>query len=93
MKRILKNLSHSAVFSIIDVCSIDSESNVSVLRTFRLLRIVKLLRYVGFKKSSNNDTILRFCKTLRHQLAVMISTLDEVGVFMGVMVIFLFMFR
>ena len=51
---------------------------MSVLRTFRLLRILKLVR---------------FMPALRYQLVVMLRTMDNVTVFFGLLVLFIFIFR
>ncbi|CAG7718749.1 unnamed protein product, partial [Allacma fusca] len=51
---------------------------LSVLRTFRLLRILKLVR---------------FLPNLRRQLVVMLKTMDNVAVFFALLVLFIFIFR
>jgi len=51
---------------------------LSVLRTFRLLRILKLVR---------------FLPNLRRQLVVMLKTMDNVAVFFSLLVLFIFIFR
>ena len=51
---------------------------LSVLRTFRLLRILKLVR---------------FLPNLRRQLVVMLKTMDNVAVFCALLVLFIFIFR
>ncbi|XP_026324776.1 voltage-dependent T-type calcium channel subunit alpha-1G [Hyposmocoma kahamanoa] len=58
---------------------IDSQntSGLSVLRTFRLLRILKLVR---------------FMPNLRRQLFVMLRTMDNVAVFFSLLVLFIFIF-
>ena len=53
-------------------------SGLSVLRTFRLLRILKLVR---------------FLPNLRRQLIVMLKTMDNVAVFFGLLALFIFIFR
>lgn len=53
-------------------------SGLSVLRTFRLLRILKLVR---------------FMPNLRRQLFVMLRTMDNVAVFFSLLVLFIFIFR
>lgn len=55
-----------------------SGSGLSVLRTFRLLRILKLVR---------------FMPNLRRQLVVMLRTMDNVAVFFALLVLFIFIFR
>ncbi|XP_021945092.2 voltage-dependent T-type calcium channel subunit alpha-1G isoform X3 [Folsomia candida] len=50
---------------------------LSVLRTFRLLRILKLVR---------------FLPNLRRQLVVMLKTMDNVATFFGLLVLFIFIF-
>merc|ERR1711899_235308 len=52
-------------------------SGLSVLRTFRLLRILKLVR---------------FLPNLRRQLIVMLRTMDNVAVFFGLLMLFIFIF-
>ncbi|XP_023326004.1 voltage-dependent T-type calcium channel subunit alpha-1G [Eurytemora carolleeae] len=60
------------------VNGISSEgSGLSVLRTFRLLRILKLVR---------------FLPNLRRQLIVMLRTMDNVAVFFGLLMLFIFIF-
>ena len=56
----------------------ESSSGLSVLRTFRLLRILKLVR---------------FMPNLRRQLLVMLRTMDNVAVFFALLVLFIFIFR
>ena len=53
-------------------------SGVSVLRTFRLLRILKLVR---------------FMPALRRQLVVMLKTIDNVATFFSLLILFIFIFR
>uniref|UniRef100_A0A1I8GIZ2 Ion_trans domain-containing protein n=1 Tax=Macrostomum lignano TaxID=282301 RepID=A0A1I8GIZ2_9PLAT len=52
-------------------------SGLSVLRTFRLLRILKLVR---------------FLPALRQQLFVMLKTMDNVATFFALLVLFIFIF-
>ncbi|XP_065204837.1 voltage-dependent T-type calcium channel subunit alpha-1H-like isoform X2 [Planococcus citri] len=54
-----------------------SNSGLSVLRTFRLLRILKLVR---------------FMPNLRRQLFVMLRTMDNVAVFFSLLILFIFIF-
>ena len=56
----------------------EEASGLSVLRTFRLLRILKLVR---------------FLPNLRRQLIVMLKTMDNVAVFFGLLSLFIFIFR
>ena len=56
----------------------EGRGGLSVLRTFRLLRILKLVR---------------FMPALRKQLVVMLKTMDNVTVFFGLLVLFIFIFR
>ena len=56
----------------------DEGSGISVLRTFRLLRILKLVR---------------FLPNLRRQLVVMLRTMDNVAVFFALLMLFIFIFR
>ena len=53
-------------------------SSLSVLRTFRLLRILKLVR---------------FLPQLRGQLFVMLRTMDNVAIFFSLLILFIFIFR
>lgn len=53
-------------------------SGLSVLRTFRLLRILKLVR---------------FMPALRRQLVIMLRTIDNVAVFFALLLLFIFIFR
>lgn len=53
-------------------------SGLSVLRTFRLLRILKLVR---------------FMPALRYQLVVMLRTMDNVAMFFILLLLFIFIFR
>lgn len=71
------------VFSVIEICQAglggrETNSGLSVLRTFRLLRILKLVR---------------FMPNLRRQLFVMLRTMDNVAVFFSLLVLFIFIFR
>ena len=56
----------------------ENGSGLSVLRTFRLLRILK---------------IVRFMPALRRQLLVMLQTVDNVAVFFALLILFIFIFR
>ena len=62
-------------FSVVEIFGGDSASGVSVLRTFRLMRIFKLIR---------------FMKSLQKQITVMVKTLDSVMTFLALLVIFIF---
>jgi len=53
-------------------------AGLSVLRTFRLLRILK---------------VVRFMPALRYQLVVMLRTMDNVAMFFALLVLFIFIFR
>ncbi len=53
----------------------DGESGVSVLRTFRLMRIFKLIR---------------FLPSLQKQVTVMVKTLDSVVTFLALLIVFIF---
>lgn len=71
------------VLSVVELCQAVVEerggsSGLSVLRTFRLLRILKLVR---------------FLPNLRRQLFVMLRTMDNVAVFFSLLVLFIFIFR
>lgn len=63
--------------SIVELCQ-SSGSGLSVLRTFRLLRILKLVR---------------FLPALRRQLVIMLRTVDNVAVFFALLILFIFIFR
>ncbi|XP_050464943.1 voltage-dependent T-type calcium channel subunit alpha-1G isoform X6 [Cataglyphis hispanica] len=70
------------VLSVVELCQAFVEerggsSGLSVLRTFRLLRILKLVR---------------FLPNLRRQLFVMLRTMDNVAVFFSLLVLFIFIF-
>ncbi|CAF4257689.1 unnamed protein product, partial [Didymodactylos carnosus] len=54
-----------------------NNSGLSVLRTFRLLRVLKLVR---------------FMPTLRRQLVVMLKTMDNVATFFSLLILFIFIF-
>lgn len=56
----------------------ENGSGLSVLRTFRLLRILK---------------IVRFMPALRRQLLIMLQTVDNVAVFFALLILFIFIFR
>ncbi|XP_037028717.1 voltage-dependent T-type calcium channel subunit alpha-1G isoform X5 [Bradysia coprophila] len=55
----------------------EGNSGLSVLRTFRLLRILKLVR---------------FMPNLRRQLFVMLRTMDNVAIFFSLLILFIFIF-
>ena len=59
----------------IDVCAGNDDTGISVLRSFRLLRIFKLVR---------------FMPALQLQLCVMIRTLDNVMTFLALLSLFIF---
>jgi hypothetical protein len=65
-------------FSIVEFTQQGGASGLSVLRTFRLLRILKLVR---------------FMPALRRQLVVMLRTMDNVATFFALLVLFIFIFR
>lgn len=67
----------SVCFSVIEVMQ-QGSGGLSVLRTFRLLRILKLVR---------------FMPALRHQLLVMLRTMDNVATFFSLLALFIFIFR
>lgn len=82
-KTITRLHSLQRVCSVVELCqSVVEErggsSGLSVLRTFRLLRILKLVR---------------FLPNLRRQLFVMLRTMDNVAVFFSLLVLFIFIFR
>ena len=73
-------------FNLFDACIVilslveifqGEHSGLSVLRTFRLLRILKLVR---------------FLPALREQLVVMLKTMDNVATFFGLLLLFIFIF-
>ncbi|KAF5289783.1 hypothetical protein FQA39_LY03700 [Lamprigera yunnana] len=70
------------ILSIVELCQkffgeFHGDSGLSVLRTFRLLRILKLVR---------------FMPNLRRQLFVMLRTMDNVAIFFSLLVLFIFIF-
>ncbi|XP_022257393.1 voltage-dependent T-type calcium channel subunit alpha-1G-like isoform X2 [Limulus polyphemus] len=64
------------ILSIVELWQ-SSGSGLSVLRTFRLLRILKLVR---------------FMPALRRQLVIMLRTMDNVAVFFSLLILFIFIF-
>lgn len=75
------NISHSSVIELgeqFQSGNRDGNSGLSVLRTFRLLRILKLVR---------------FMPNLRRQLFVMLRTMDNVAIFFSLLILFIFIFR
>ncbi|KAL3273056.1 hypothetical protein HHI36_014511 [Cryptolaemus montrouzieri] len=71
------------ILSAIEICQkymgeSHMDSGLSVLRTFRLLRILKLVR---------------FMPNLRRQLFVMLRTMDNVAIFFSLLILFIFIFR
>ena len=66
--------------SLLSVCEIvgQSDGGLSVLRTFRLLRVLKLVR---------------FMPALRRQLVVLMKTMDNVATFCMLLMLFIFIFR
>lgn len=69
-----------ACVSLLSVCEIvgQSDGGLSVLRTFRLLRVLKLVR---------------FMPALRRQLVVLMKTMDNVATFCMLLMLFIFIFR
>lgn len=71
------------ILSVVELCQEffgvgEGNSGLSVLRTFRLLRILKLVR---------------FMPNLRRQLFVMLRTMDNVAIFFSLLILFIFIFR
>ena len=66
------------VIGLFEIFSSSDNSGISVLRTFRLIRILKVFRMV---------------KTLRRQILVMVKTLDSVATFGCILLLFIFIFR
>ncbi len=64
--------------SLFEVFAEAGSSGISVLRTFRLLRIFKAFRFIP---------------TLRRQVVVMLKTLDNVATFCCLLLLFIFIFR
>lgn len=64
--------------SVFEIFSDADSSGLSVLRTFRLLRLIKLFRFIT---------------TLKRQIVVMVKTLDSVATFCCLVLLFLFIFR
>lgn len=56
----------------------EADGGLSVLRTFRLLRVLKLVR---------------FLPALRRQLVVLMKTMDNVATFCMLLMLFIFIFR
>ena len=71
------SISFNLLFSVVELTQGDG-GGLSVLRTFRLLRILKLVR---------------FLPALRYQLMVMLRTMDNVATFFGLLLLFIFIFR
>nr|XP_055069567.1 voltage-dependent T-type calcium channel subunit alpha-1I-like isoform X2 [Misgurnus anguillicaudatus] len=71
--------SFDGIIVIISVCEIigQSDGGLSVLRTFRLLRVLKLVR---------------FMPALRRQLVVLVKTMDNVATFCMLLMLFIFIF-
>uniref|UniRef100_A0AAY4EDL1 Voltage-dependent T-type calcium channel subunit alpha n=1 Tax=Denticeps clupeoides TaxID=299321 RepID=A0AAY4EDL1_9TELE len=67
------------IIVVISVCEIigQSEGGLSILRTFRLLRVLKLVR---------------FMPALRRQLVVLMKTMDNVATFCMLLMLFIFIF-
>ena len=68
---------HLLVTSVWEIAG-EAEGGLSVLRTFRLLRVLKLVR---------------FLPALRRQLVVLIKTMDNVATFCMLLMLFIFIFR
>ena len=66
------------IVSLLELLEDEHGSGLSVLRTFRLLRILKLVR---------------FMPALRRQLVIMLRTIDNVAVFFALLILFIFIFR
>lgn len=64
--------------SVVELLNQEGGSGLSVLRTFRLLRILKLVR---------------FMPALQRQLIVMLRTMDNVATFFALLLLFMFIFR
>ena len=64
--------------SIFEIFAASESSGITVLRTFRLLRIFKAFRFVP---------------TLKRQIVVMMKTLDNVATFGCLLLLFIFIFR
>ena len=65
---------------------------LSVLRTFRLLRIIKLVRFIVNVLFESNYFFSRFLPNLQRSLIVMLRTMDNVAVFFGLLMLFIFIF-
>jgi len=65
------------VYSVCEIVG-QSDGGLSVLRTFRLLRVIKLVR---------------FMPALRRQLVVLMKTMDNVATFCMLLMLFIFIFR
>ena len=66
-----------AVLSVWEIIG-QADGGLSVLRTFRLLRVLKLVR---------------FLPALRRQLVVLMKTMDNVATFCMLLMLFIFTFR
>lgn len=73
-------LIHIWLFMVLSVWEIigQADGGLSVLRTFRLLRVLKLVR---------------FLPALRRQLVVLMKTMDNVATFCMLLMLFIFTFR
>ena len=78
IKHLLPTVTDPNYVGSIDNVIIVEGTGVSVLRTFRLLRILKLVR---------------FMPALRRQLIVMLKTIDNVATFFSLLILFIFIFR
>lgn len=75
---ILLSLQSHQYCSLVELLNQEGGSGLSVLRTFRLLRILKLVR---------------FMPALQRQLIVMLRTMDNVATFFALLLLFMFIFR
>ena len=79
----LPSVEHSCLSPLLPPPSIweivgQADGGLSVLRTFRLLRVLKLVR---------------FMPALRRQLVVLMKTMDNVATFCMLLMLFIFIFR
>ena len=75
--RVCVSLCVCVCVSVWEICG-EAEGGLSVLRTFRLLRVLKLVR---------------FLPALRRQLVVLMKTMDNVATFCMLLMLFIFTFR
>lgn len=73
----LSNIVNLSLFSVWEIVG-QQGGGLSVLRTFRLMRVLKLVR---------------FMPALQRQLVVLMKTMDNVATFCMLLMLFIFIFR